>query len=216
MFENMGFKKQEKAQIRAENRERSFVKTMDTINKGFQEEPPIDPMIDQERNDLTRWQQDMTDVIQSLRHNLLNEIKTKDGWVPEMMLMGYDEKGKEVWHPIPPMVNHLGVSRILSVIKNYLNKSNMNTNYSEDIIYRKLRRLNAALTTNMGGCREAYGIEYNNLSLVKKMVLDAVEAILFSALNNGWRSYLNTTNKRVEAFTENVQPQQKKFMGVSI
>lgn len=216
MFENMGFRKQEKAQIRAENRERSFVKTMDTINRGFQEEQPIDPMIEQERNDLTRWQQDMTDVIEGLRHNLLNEVKTKDGWVPDKMLMGYDKDGNGVWHLIPPMVNHLGVSRILSVVKNYLNRSNMNTNYSEDIINRKLRRLNAALVTNMGGCRESYGIDLHNLSLVKKMVLDSVEAILLSALNNGWRSYLNTTNKRVEAFTENIQPQQKKFMGMAI
>ena len=63
MFENMGFKKQEKAQIKAETRERDFVKTMDMINKGFQDEPPMDPSYQQERSDLTRWQQDMTDVI---------------------------------------------------------------------------------------------------------------------------------------------------------
>tara|TARA_R100000656_G_scaffold114808_1_gene87296 strand:+ start:5868 stop:6518 length:651 start_codon:yes stop_codon:yes gene_type:complete len=216
MFENMGFKQQEKAQIRAETRERDFVKTMDTVNKGFQEEPPIDPIIENQRNDLTRWQQDMTDVIESLKHNLLNEIKIDNKWRRETMVIGYDAENKPVYHPIPPMVNHLGVARILAVVKTYLNKSNMNTNYDEEIIYRKLRRLNTALTINLGDNVKAYGIELNNLSIVKKMVLDAIEAILFSALNNGWRNYLNTTNKRVEAFTEAVQPQKRSIWGVSL
>jgi hypothetical protein len=213
MFENMGFKKQEKAQIRAEGRERDFVKTMDMINKGFVDEPPVDPIYEKERNDLTRWQQDMTEVIDDLKHNLLNEVKVDNKWQPEMMMIGYDGENKEVWSQIPPMVNHLGVARILAVVKNYLNKNNMNTNLDEEQIFRKLRRLNTALTINMGANREAYGIDVTNLSLVKKMVIDSVESVLFSALNNGWRNYLNTTNRRVEAFTENAQQQKKGFMG---
>ena len=216
MFENMGFKKQEKAQIKAETRERDFVKTMDMINKGFQDEPPMDPSYQQERSDLTRWQQDMTDVISDLRHNLLNEVKTENGWRPDLHKVGLTADGEEIWHPIPPMVNHLGVSRLLTVVRNYLNKSNMNTSYSEEGILTLLRRLNINLVINLGNNRQLYGIAYTNLSIVKKMVMDAVQAVLNSALNNGWRSYLNTTNKRVEAFTESVQPQQKKLWGINI
>ena len=216
MFENMGFKKQEKAQIKAETRERDFVKTMDMINKGFQDEPPMDPSYQQERSDLTRWQQDMTDVISDLRHNLLNEVKTENGWRPELHKVGLTADGEEIWHPIPPMVYHLGVSRLLTVVRNYLNKSNMNTSYSEEGILTLLRRLNINLVINLGNNRQLYGIAYTNLSIVKKMVMDAVQAVLNSALNNGWRSYLNTTNKRVEAFTESVQPQQKKLWGINI
>ena len=214
MFDIMG-KKQEQVQERAETRERNFIKTMDVINKGFQDEIPVDPVIEQERNDLTRWQQDMSEVVESLEHNLLNEVKVNNKWVTQTMPVGYDDNGELVHSPIPPMVNHLGVARILAVVKSYLNKSNMNTNYDQDTIDRRLKRLNTSMVIHLGGSRELYGIDHNNLSLIKKMVMDSVEAIFCSALNNGWRSHLNTTNKRVEAFTEAIQPQKKSLWGFS-
>jgi hypothetical protein len=214
MFDVMG-RKQEKVQERAETRERNFIKTMDVINKGFQDEIPVDPTIEQERNDLTRWQQDMTEVVESLKHNLLNEVKINNKWEVQTMPIGYNEEGELVHGRVPPMVNHLGVSRILAVVRSYLNKSNMNTNYDQDTINRRLKRLNDTFTIHLGGSREIYGIEHNNLSLIKKMVMDSVEAIFCSALNNGWRAHLNTTNKRVEAFTEAIQPQKKSLWGFS-
>ncbi|GAJ15340.1 unnamed protein product, partial [marine sediment metagenome] len=86
------------------------------------------------------------------------------------------------------------------------------SNLSEEIICRTMRGLVTTLVINLGSKYEKYDIDFHDLSLIIKVVKDRVEPTLYRAMNNGERSYLNTINKRIEAYSEQQSAPNKKGM----
>jgi len=165
-----------------------------------------------EKRDLTRWQQDLSDELEDLRHDLLREVQNSSGkWVAETECIGVDDADKEVWVNSTPMVNKTGFYKIRTVIKRYLSRNMMMTNFSEDIINKTLFNLKVKLICNLGSCQQDYEINKEDIPIITTLVMDSIKGTLYRAYNNGERNYLNTINKRIEAFTQNQPaPTQKK------
>ena len=164
----------------------------------------------EQRDDLTRWQQDLKDELDVLRHDLKHEIKdNRDRWIRELVM---NEDGKEI--PMPPMANELGVYRIIALTKRYLNRNVMMSNLNEEIIFRMMRDLVETLVIHLGSKYEQYEIDPNDLSLIIKMIKDSVETTLYRSLNNGERNYLNTINRRIETFADRQEPKRKGLFGM--
>jgi hypothetical protein len=164
--------------------------------------------------DLTRWQQDLDDDINYLKYDFKNMIKTDDGW-KHMTKMIYvrDSNGQLIEKEVKlnPIMNDEGIYRVISVVKRYLTRNLMMSNYSEIIICRIMRGLVQDLVIHLGLNWRKYEMNYSDLSLVVRMVKDSVEPTLYRCLNNGERRYLNTINKRIE--TMNLSDQEKKKSG---
>lgn len=209
--EAFGFGNSEKKdQLATEGRNNTFSNNQMMMESGLRPEDDSNFLqVKEQQKDLVRWQQDLDDTIEMLRHDLMNEILTEEGWQREMVCVGM-EQDKPIYKENKPMINYTGVYRVITLVKRYLSRNFMMSNYDEETIYRVLRRLNQDLVINMGTKYREYDVDPADMSLVVKMVMDSVEATLNRALNNGERNHLNTINKRIEAHTDSTNPQQTK------
>jgi len=149
--------------------------------------------------DLTRWQQDLEDDVEALRHDLMNERRTKDGWG----LAYQDAK---------PLMTDEGTSKIISFIKRYLSRNLIMSNLDEYIITRIMRGLVTDITIHIAMNYKQYQLDVTDRSLVVRMIKDSIEPTLYRSFNNGERNYLNTINKRIET-TNLSEREQKKATG---
>jgi len=200
--EALGFGNSEKKDaLAAEGRSNKFSQSQMIMESGLRPEDDSNFLqIKEQQKDLVRWQQDLDDTIEMLKHDLMHEILTEEGWCVETI------NGV----PVKPMINYEGVYRIITLVKRYLSRNFMMSNYDDDTIFRVLRRLNEDLVVNIGTKYKIYDVDQADMSLIVKMVMDSVEATLNRALNNGERNHLNTINKRIEAHTDSQNPQQQK------
>lgn len=202
-----------KQQAVADEKEKNFAREHTTLSAELDNDNTFLHM-KEERQDLTRWQQDLEDSISELKHSLMNQVQTDKGWQTETEIREHAD-GKYYQVPMRPMVNAIGTYKLISVVKRYLNRNFMMSNLDEETIYRILRRLRTDLVINLGSKYDAYEIDPHDLSIIVKMIMDSVEATLYRALKNGERNYLNTINKRVETYNEGgmSQPQKKGIIG---
>ena len=106
MFEELipGPSKEEKKALAAENRERSFMREQNIISPTV-EEDMMYHQLKADKGDLTRWQQDLDDSIEELKHDLMNEVMGEEGWEPEVEVQ-YDKDGKSYYVAVAPMINN--------------------------------------------------------------------------------------------------------------
>jgi len=160
----------------------------------------------EEREDLTKWQQDLHNILTELEYNLMNFKKTADGkWVRKTYWTVVN--GVEVQKDMAPLLNKVGISKMMSIVNLYLNRNVMMSTLSQEIIFRMMRGFAATIILNLGENYDVYEIDQTDLKLIVKMLKDTVETTLYRALNNGERRYLNTVNKRIETFADNPIPQ---------
>lgn len=151
------------------------------------------------KSDLTRWQQDLADELQSLKHDLRREYKNKEG----------------AWVQIPgtmPLLNEMGLHPIMNLVKVYFTRNLIMSNLDQHIINRIMLGMVRDLVIHLGANYERYEVDFHDLTLVVRLVKDRVEPTLYRCFNNGERKYLNTIQKRIEAYSETAQPQRKGFM----
>jgi hypothetical protein len=169
-------------------------------------------------DDLTKWQQDLKDEVEMTIKDFRREVQNEDGeWERMTRMTGEQtEDGENIYEYEKPMMNELGINMFRAFVRPCMSRNLIMSNYNEDRIYTKLRSDIINYINHLGGNYMKYGIEKHNLSIIVRMLKDIIEPAHWRSLNNGERSYLNTINKRVEAFTYggNQQQQQKKgFLG---
>lgn|SRR3990167_4472762 len=206
-----GKNKQMKQEKQEAESEREFVRSENMMNHAFQDDNSFF-QFQQAKSDLTRWQQDLDNTIDELKYNLMNYVHTDDGWKPDTVV-GRDQEGNLVHVPLPPMLNKYGTYKMISIVKQYLNRNTMMSNLQEEQILRMLRRLNEKLVIHLGMSFDIYEIDKRDLPIIKKLILDSVEVTLYRAWNNGERKYLNTINKRVEAYADKPKELKKGLFG---
>lgn len=191
-----------------QSREQSMLATVD---------PSDGPYLEKKEGmqDLTRWQQDLDNEIVSLMHDFKSQIFIEGKWLPiKETKYIQDEKGvtKGVPVPIKPIMNDEGIYRIISLVKRYLTRNVMMSNYSEQIIVRTMRGLVIDVGIHIALNWKRYEMDYSDLSIVMRMIKDSVEPTLYRCYNNGERRYLNTINKRIEALNMTPDGDKKKGM----
>lgn len=213
IFSEVISRKKEQQEILRQEDKQHLQQNSSIALSGSMEDDPTYFHSKEEKVDLTKWQQDLEDTIDELRHNLLSEIFTDKGWKPEL-IQTVDDKGRPVTLQIKPLINSYGCSMLMSVVKRYLNRNVMMSNLSEETILRMLRRLKTDIVINLGSQYQTFEIDPVNLPIIVRMIMDSVEPTLYRSYENGERKYLNTINKRVETFSSLPSNQNNKKNGI--
>jgi hypothetical protein len=153
-------------------------------------------------DDLTRWQQDLKEEVDMTIHDLRREYQDEEGdWQRMLVPTGKeDEDGNKIYRYEEPLMNELGVNMFKATMRPLISRNLIMSNYDEQRIYTKLRSVVITFINHIAYCHKRYGINIGNLSVIVRLFKDIAEPAHWRCLNNGERSYLNTINKRVEAF----------------
>lgn len=166
-------------------------------------------------SDLTRWQQDLNDEIETVVHNLRREyINNKGQWERQTEFTGEYEtlsNGKEVavYRELPPLMNEQGIMMMRSVLQPLISRNLMMSNYESDQIYTKLRNIVFAFINHLALHYSDYEIRKEDLPIIVRMFKDTIEPAHWRSLKQGERHFLNTIQKRVEAIAHSPDQQQK-------
>jgi len=156
----------------------------------------------EDRQDFLKWQQDLRDELEQLKHDLRGEILDPDkGWIQQQILLGYDKEGKEVYEKMPPLMNEIGIRMVETACRPLMSRNMINTRIDERMAYGILRRSMDTIISNIAYYGETqYGMEFGNYSYVVRLVKNVIIPTPFRALK-GWTKRMDTTiSKRVEAF----------------
>lgn len=202
-------RKEERREMMAEERQVRAAQQTEIISGAMQDSAYQERK--DENTDLTRWQQDLSEDVQIFIHGLKRErLNDKGEWVPQTMYSHTDERGREVWLEMPPMMNDLGISTVKNMGLLNISRNLIMSNLSEEQIFRKLRTNVINFISLIAENFNRFEIDKRDLSAIVQMYKDLIEPTHWRCLNNGERNYLNTINKRVEAYTEHAQSQDSK------
>jgi len=155
----------------------------------------------EDRTDLLRWQQDMSDELKCLIHDLRNEVYVESTgvWVAQ---------GK-------PIMNDIGIRKIESHVRPFLSRNMFNTNFNEDRVLGMLRDTSNSLTIDLCMNYGVYDLDFSNCHVITRWIKNIIMAGPHRAMH-GWNKKIDSTiSKRVEAFSEGpVQAPKKRMFGL--
>jgi len=203
--------KEHKQAMEAEQRERSFVRERDTFRSAMDNDTAN---LEAQRSDLLKWQQDLGDEMELLKHRLLSEELTEKGWQPKVLAQKTAD-GKVVWVKIPPMANELFVDYIQTQAEPFVSRNLLNSNFTEERILQILRSTCNDIASAMANGFDYYDINFENFDLVMRLIKNTIIPGPFRAMNDGERKHARTISKRVESFnTGREAPSKKGFFGI--
>lgn len=156
-------------------------------------------MQQKEREDLLRWQQNVSDELIELK----------------FMLRGYyfDEVAGKWVDSKEPLMNEKGVKMVDLMCRPLLSRNLINSNLDEKRILNLLKRTADTITLNIAyyGITD-YKMDFGNFPLVSRLIKNIIIPTPFRALNGWNKNQDNMMSKRVEAFQNNGGNQQKKSL----
>ena len=165
--------------------------------------------LQESRNDLVRWQQDLPEELERLMHELRNEILVDGEWQPKMRFVGYNDQGEATYEAIPPMMNETGIAMTITALRPLISRNLINSNYSEDWILQRLRGTINGFVLDFRNNFYHYQIRKENLQQILSLIKNVIEPTFWRAWNNGERKYLTTIHKHIEATNQTTKPQNK-------
>lgn len=152
-----------------------------------------------DKEDLLRWQQSITDELEELKQRLRGNLFN--------MKKGEWEKDP---HSIVIM-NERGISMVDFACRPLLSRNLINSNLDERMINSMLKRTSDTIVNNIAFYGEKqYGMEYGNYSLALRIIKNTIIPTPNRALHGWNKRQDNMMSKRVEAFQDGGQNQQKK------
>ena len=210
MFESLTHKEHKK-EIQREDRAKDFARERDTFNK---QDDYAMVMQQDGRNDLLKWQQDLDDELENLKHRLRSEEKTDKGW--QVKQINYkDDEGNIFLGPMSPLTNELFIDYIETQVEPFLSRNLINSNFDEKRILDILKYTMNDIVNAMADGWDTFGIEFVNYDLILRLIKNIIIPGPFRALNNGQRLHDRSINRRIEAFNEVTGAEKKKgLLGV--
>jgi len=155
----------------------------------------------EQRDSLTKWQQNLEPELQQMVHDLKKEVMTS-----------YDAEGEEVWEPIDeePICTDEFVHRFLTKVRPFMSKNVMMSNYSEERILLVLRYALIDIITDIGYNREKYKIDKGDMDHIVQVFKSYIMPTLFRPMNQGERKHIGTTYRDSSIRTVQETPPQKK------
>lgn len=188
-------KKNPESQImEQENRERNFIRERESFKAGHLDDI-YTQKLEQGRNDLIRWQQDMEDELELMIHRLRGEAFVNGDW-------------KEVSKPLcgEKFINQV----IIPQCHPFLSRNIINTRFDERMILDTLKITLYSIVDAMADLYYQNEIEFANLDLVVNEIKNVITPAPFRALQGFTKKIDSSSIKRIEAFNEQMQDQQKK------
>jgi len=167
-----------------------------------------------DRDDLTRWQQNINPELIEFYYELLSYYKDVDGnWKPKQMMDFDPNTGEQILVNMPPLINSMGASTILMLLKQYSSRNFMNSNYDERKINAISRQFGWELNWSLGGKYDTYGIDMFQFSVIVNMSEDIMHSTLLRALNDGERKHQETQRKFIETYANKNEGEKKGLFG---
>lgn len=165
------------------------------------------------RDDLTRWQQNINPELIEFYYELLSYYKDVDGnWKPKQV-MKFDAVGNQYLENMPPLINSMGASTILMLLKQYSSRNFMNSNYDENKINNLSRQFGWELNWALGGKYDVYQIDMFQFSIIINMSEDIMHSTLLRALNDGERKHQETQRKFIETYANKADGEKRGLFG---
>jgi len=189
-----GNSKETKEQIKAEQREKDFIREQKTKELSANDDQSY--FYGQEsKTDLLKWQQDLDDEVLDLIHYLLGYRKVNDSW----QLLD------------DPSCNQKFVTKVvIPACKPFMARSLINSNWSEKMILMRLRLTADVISDAMADGFDEYDIDFVDYDSILNQLKTTITASAYRALN-GWTKKIDSTMiKRIESLNEQTQQQQQK------
>jgi len=171
------------------------------------------------RQDLIKWQQELSDELDEFSNNLRNKVWDEHSrkWVSKTDYKR-DKNGMAVFKPdgtpeiikVPPLMNELGVNALQGYIRPFLSRNLINSNLSEDQALGLLLNTSNDLSGDIAYNHEIYEMNEQELTKIMRLFKNYAIPAPFRAIN-GWNKKMDTTmSKRVESFTETGEKEREK------
>lgn len=169
----------------------------------------------QERESFVRWQQDLIESVERMKHQLRRHSRNQETGKYERIMVPTGERdlnGKLVYAPLPPLLNELGINMIEEEVSPLMGKNIINSNFDEERILRILKYTGKVISRNLAYNYDTYDMDALQYEHIMRIVKNHIIAAPFRAWNNGERKYAGGIIKRIESVSEGAQQQQKKGM----
>lgn len=157
-------------------------------------------MLQVESPELIKWQLESEETIEDLKNQLLGLVyaQNEEG---EWYVV---EKGK-TW------CNEKGAIALTSILRPYLNKAFTLSNYDSERINKTLLSLSITLTQYIAYHYKIFKIDEGDLSMIKSMIMDMIEANLWRAYQMKTFEGQQATVRSIEEFKRGESPKSKPF-----
>ena len=186
-----------------ENRinEQNFIRERDTFK-----ESSVDDQFylaeKKDRSDLIRWQQDLEDEVEKLKHLLRSEYFFNNKWNKNKIKTYNKELKTYVIVDCPPLANDLFISYLETQIVPFLSRSLTNSNLDEKRILSILKNTCDDLADSMSDNYDKYGIDFENYDLIMRMVKNVIIPAAYKSCKGWTKNTDSTMIKRIEAINE--------------
>lgn len=211
MFEFLESDKKE-AQ-KADKREKDFIRERDTFNTHHSDDATYLETQTQ-KSDLIRWQQEFNEELENLKHELLSEVKTSEGWVRKTYKEYDPHKKVYVVKEVAPLCSPEFAEKIIRLaVKPWLNKNAVNSNLNEKTILKMLRNTHNDV---VGAISDGWGLHgirsLDDANQICRMIKNYIDPAAFRSLD-GWTKRTDSTMiKRIESQQEVAQQPQTGFL----
>lgn len=158
-------------------------KTMEDINS----QPVSSPIyVDDEAGGMgstVLYQLDSSDIIKDLELTLKNQAINENGEIIQ--------RGK-------PLINDLGASEILSVIKAVLTKNTYLSNLKEFQVNKEIISFADDITDLLASKYDEFGVDKRNLSIIHDICVSTIAFAIRRPMNQGERVFLKPTRRVIE------------------
>lgn len=153
----------------------------------------------QEQN-LIEWQLDLSKELELISHQLRGHVieRDEDGneyWTEPTMMVN----GKKVVDHERKLLNEKGAQEVEKIIRNYLNRNTLLSNYDEDTIKQRLYQFAERLRRFIFLNYEEFGLtsdyKMKHFEMVVMNITDMVESAYYRALGGGERESLRTARQ---------------------
>lgn len=155
----------------------------------------------QQKNDLIKWQQELKDELENLKHRLRSEIKVNGKWAPRTMKVR-DEEGNDVEVYVPPLANELFVDYIQSQVEPFLSRNLINANFTEKRVLAMLKFTCNDYCDAMVDGYDRFDIDFINANLIDRLIKNVIIPGPFRAVSGFTKVKDTLIAKRIEGYID--------------
>ena len=166
---------------------------------------------------LIEWQLDLSKELELISHQLRGHVIKRDNDGNEYWAVPtIEENGIEVIDHERILLNEKGAQELEKIIRNYLNRNTLLSNYDEKTIKQRLEQFANRLRRFIFLNYEDFGLttdyKMKNFEMIVMNITDMVESAYYRALNGGERESLRTARQvtQSEGFGK-----QQNYPGIS-
>jgi len=166
----------------------------------------------EQREQILKWQQDMTFELEELKHDLANEVldPNTNTYVRNTEIIFDNQKGDWVEQYMLPRMNSQGIGFVLTNIKRYISRNTMRCSLDSATIYKKMQVFGNDMAIALAVNYDTFGINLTEYPSLNSTIRSFVHFTLLRALNDGERRNEREIRRLIESTMD--RPEQKQKM----